>query len=264
MKELNIKTKWGNVLYWISEEWKEADTLFFMHGMTADHTMFEKQYDYFGEKYNIIAWDAPCHGKSRPFEDFSYKKCAETIRMILAKHEIEDAFFIGQSMGGFIAQAVIKRYPGLVKGFVAIDSTPYGEKYYTKSDKWWLRQIEWMAHLYPLNAMKKAIAKQVSVTEEAYDNMMEMLSVYDKNEICHLMGIAYAGFLEDNCNLAIKCPVLLLLGDKDVTGKVKFYNEEWAKTEGFPLVIIENAAHNSNVDRPDMVNKEIEKFLESA
>ena len=42
MKELNIKTKWGNVLYWISEEWKEADTLFFMHGMTADHTMFEK------------------------------------------------------------------------------------------------------------------------------------------------------------------------------------------------------------------------------
>lgn len=37
-------------------------------------------------------------------------------------------------MGGFITQAVIKRFPAIVKAFVAIDSTPYGNNYYSKSD----------------------------------------------------------------------------------------------------------------------------------
>ena len=33
-----------------------------------------------------------------------------------------------------------------------------------------------------------------------------MVSVYDKNELCHLMAIGYAGFMEDNCNIIINCP----------------------------------------------------------
>ena len=90
--------------------------------------------------------------------------------------------------------------------------------------------------------------------------MLSMLSVYDKKELCHLMGIGYAGFLDDNCNLDISCPVLLLLGEKDRTGKVKLYNKMWSKQPG--NIIVENAGHNSNVDNPVVVNQEIEKFVE--
>lgn len=242
---------------------RRKKTIVFLHGLTADHTMFDKQCDYFSGHYNIVVWDAPAHGKSRPYKEFTYPNAVDALKQILDAHKINVAIFVGQSMGGYIAQSFISRYPTMVSAFVAIDTTPYGDRYYSKSDKWWLRQIEWMAYLYPFRAMKKAIAKQVSVTKNGYENMVSMLSPYTKKELCHLMGIGFAGFLNDNINLDIKCPVLILLGDKDKTGKVQSYNRVWAKNTGFPLVMIKNAAHNSNVDNPEAVNHEIERFIQS-
>ena len=132
MKEKTINTDWGTVYYWISDIWKSyRDTLFFLHGMTADHSMFQRQYEYFSGKYNIIAWDAPAHGKSRPFSDFTYEKAALIAKKILETLKLTESVFIGQSMGGFITQSVIKRYPDSVCGFIAIDSTPFGERYYS-------------------------------------------------------------------------------------------------------------------------------------
>ena len=64
MQERYIDTKSGKVFYWISNAWtKDKKTLFFLHGMTGDHTMFEEQVDYFVKDYNILLWDAPAHGK---------------------------------------------------------------------------------------------------------------------------------------------------------------------------------------------------------
>ena len=264
MKELSLQTDWGTVFYWVSDNWKEnRDTIFFLHGLTADHTMFSFQYPYFEKDFNIVAWDAPAHGKSRPFDPFTYGRAAFIAKTILNLSRVPSAIFVGQSMGGFITQSVIKRYPALVKAFISIDSTPFGETYYSRSDKWWLNQVEWMARLYPLDMMKKAIARQVSATQAARQNMLEMLSGYDKRELCRLMGIGFAGFLEDNCDLEIRCPVLLLLGEKDQTGKVKAYNQAWAKRTGYPLIIIRGARHNANVDRPDAVNREISAFIAS-
>ncbi len=77
------------------------------------------------------------------------------------------------------------------------------------------------------------------------------------------MGIGFAGFLADNCDLEINCPVLLIVGRKDRTGKVQSYNRHWSEDIGVPITWIENAAHNSNDDDPEAVNTAIEAFLDS-
>jgi pimeloyl-ACP methyl ester carboxylesterase len=264
MYEKNINTPYGKVYYWCSDSWSGGrKILFFLHGMTADHRMFQRQYECFEHDCNILSWDAPLHGKSRPFHDFSYGIIADCIRRIFETENIGEAIFIGQSLGGFLTQAVLKRYPHFVSGFVSIDSCPYGIQYYSKSDIWWLKQVEWMARLFPLNTLKKAIAKQCTLTKTGYDNMISMLEPYKKSELCHLMGLGYAGFIEDNCNLEIKCPTLLIVGDKDRTGKVKKYNELWRQNTGFQLKVIRGAAHNSNVDQPYQVNRIIDAFINS-
>lgn len=105
------------------------------------------------------------------------------------------------------------------------------------------------------------MAKQNAVTKAGQDNMLDMLRGYGKLELCHLMGIGYAGFLEDNRELNITCPSLILVGEKDCTAKVKQYNKAWSQKTGIQLIWISDAAHNSNVDNPEMVNRCIEKFL---
>ena len=263
MQKGTIDDSIGNIAYWRSDVLDlSRDTLFFLHGLTGDHTMFEQQFSTFEEHYNIIAWDAPAHGESRPYSDFTYENAANGLKKILDECGIHMVVLIGQSMGGFIAQAFICRYPEMVKGFVAIDSTPYGD-YYSKSDIWWLRQIEWMSKLFPTKLLKSSMAKQNAVTEAGQSNMATMIKGYDKAELCHLMGIGYAGFLDDNRECHISCPVLLIVGEKDSTGKVRAYNREWAKRTGFPLIWIPNAAHNSNVDNPAVVNGKILGFVEN-
>ena len=75
-----LNTKNGNIFYYISDHWDNGkETIFFFHGLTADHTMFEPQCRYFQEKYNVIVWDAPCHGKSRPYSLLSLEDSSEVI-----------------------------------------------------------------------------------------------------------------------------------------------------------------------------------------
>ena len=262
MEEQQLQTDKGKVFYWKSAGWDtNKETIFFLHGLTADHSMFDEQIKAFERKYNLLTWDTPAHGKSRPFAEFDFGDTSDYIKSILDKHMVSQVVFVGQSLGGFLDQSFIKRYPDRVKGFISIDSTPYGAAYYSKFDIWILKQVEWMARLCPFQWMKKAMAKQVSVSQRSYDNMMQMLSPYNKRELCHLMGLGYAGFLDDNCELKIPCPVLLILGEKDRTGKVAQYNKAWTHQTGYPLKIINDAAHNVNVDKPEEVNACIRDFL---
>lgn len=260
MKEMHIKTDHGNVYYWISSIRPDRPTLFFLHGLTADHTMFGFQAAYFKKTCNVISWDAPAHGRSRPYPAFSYADAARALHRILQEAKISHVVLIGQSMGGFIAQSFLCRYPRMVRGFIAIDSCPFWE-HYPKSDLWWLRQIGWMSRLFPERLLRSSMARQNAVSDIGRRNMAKMLSQYPKDELCRLLKIGYAGFLEDNRALEIPCPALLLVGEKDRTGKVRTYNRQWAARTGIPLITIPNAAHNANVDAPETVNRCIRDFI---
>lgn len=262
MEEMILHTEKGEVHYWYHDAGAE-DTMVFLHGLTANHHLFDRQVEFFQKDYNCLVWDAPAHGASRPYIGFSYPDAAEVLYRILNRHKIEKPILIGQSMGGYVVQSFLGKHPGRVKAFVSIDSCPYGEKYYSKSDRRWLRQVEWMAKCYPFEKLKRSVVKQCALQERARENMAAMLADYTKKELCHLMGIGYAGFLKDNRDMTIPCPTLLLVGEKDTTGKVRDYNRAWVRETGFPIRWVRDAAHNANDDQPEMVNRYIQRFLET-
>ena len=73
MEHKKIKVKGGIVHYWIDRAEKSQSCIVFSHGVTADHTMFEKQIACFCGKYTILLWDIPMYGLSRPYVGFSYQ-----------------------------------------------------------------------------------------------------------------------------------------------------------------------------------------------
>ena len=216
---------------------------------------------YFAQDYTVLSWDAPCHGKSRPYQGFSYQDAAEVLKGILDIEGIKRAVFVGQSGGGFVFQTFLKQYESMAEGFVAIGTCPYGMAYYSKSDLFWLRQTKWMFRLIPNGMLQWAMAKMCAVNKRAAENMQKMLASYQKSELCELLYQGFAGFIPEICDLKITCPVCLILGEKDHTGKVRQYNHMWHKKEGYPLHIIKNAAHNTNDDAPEAVNEIIQNFI---
>ena len=262
MTEKSILSQRGRTYYWTNDR-NSPFSLVFLPGLTANHHLFDRQTEVFSEQYNILVWDAPAHGKSRPYQDFSYANAAEELKSILDIEGITRVVLIGQSAGGFVAQSFYKKYADMVAGIFTIGTCPYSPCYYSKSDLFWLRQTKWMFRLYPDGMLQKAMAKMCGSTKQARENMLAMLADYSKDELCQIMYIGFAGFIPEISEMNIQCPVWLLVGRHDKTGKVMAYNKMCHEKEGFPLYIIEAAAHNANDDQPQRVNELLQAFLQT-
>ncbi|MEE0753175.1 alpha/beta fold hydrolase [Frisingicoccus sp.] len=261
MEHKQMTASGGTVHYWVDRAGMNSDCIVFTHGVTADHTMFEKQVRFFSGKYTLILWDVPLHGLSRPYHGFSYRDTADILYSILRKEKIEKAVLVGMSMGGYPSQHFGALYPEMVSGFVALDTTPLGVRYYSKSDLWWLRQAAPMAKWFPDEILRKSMAWSVSQTKYAYQKMMAMLKPLSKADIIEQMEIAYTYLTLENKDVSFKFPVLILVGEKDSTGKVKAYCKAWAEQTGYPLHFIKGAKHFANGDNPEQVNREIDSFV---
>lgn len=265
MNERFVETPRGRVHYWVSETSSMPDDqpwLFFLHGLSANHRLFDHQIECFEGRFPLIVWDAPMHGNSRPYQGFSFASCAQDMADVLDAQGVAACVLVGQSMGGYNAQHFIKRFPQRTLGFVGIDTASVDSSYYTRSDKWWLHQVGWMSHLYTYRGLVDGIAKASTVTDYARKNMIEMLQIYPKDELCTLLGTVYSALADELTDVSIECPAQLILGERDCIGKMQAYNQAWAKRTGIPLQVIEGAGHNSNADAPDVINAIIEEFCQ--
>ena len=264
METKRYHTTFGEIHYWISRSGGDRPWMVFLPGLSADHTLFEKQLLYFADRYSCLVWDAPGHGQSRPFAlEFSMDDLAEYLHEILEAEGIHAPVLVGQSLGGYIAQAYIAKYPGRVSGFVSIDSCSLSRKYYTSLELALLKKTKGMYMSIPWKLLLEWGISGTAVTVYGRELMRKMWSVYQKEEYCdladHGMRIL-AQAVESRPEYPISCPVLLLCGEKDNAGSAKNYNRRWARQDGHRLVWLKGAGHNSNTDVPELTNQLIENF----
>ena len=261
------ETASGIIHYWINNIDTDMLTLVFLPGLTADHRLFEKQIDYFKDKYNVFVWDAPAHASSYPFElNFSLMDKAKWLNEIFKKEKITHPVIVGQSMGGYVGQAFAELYPEKLQGFISIDSAPLQRNYLTKIELWLLKRMEPIYRWYPWKSLLKAGAKGTAESEYGRKLMYEMMMTYDGNKkrYAKLAGHGYkilAEAYEKDLPYKITCPALLICGEKDKAGSTLRFNKAWHKNTGIPIEWIKGAGHNSNTDKPEVVNELIENFV---
>lgn len=255
-----ILTDRGEVHYWVEYNGNpDALTIVFTHGMTASHEMFEKQVPFFREKYSLVLWDVPLHGKSNPYSDFSFENCANDLNEILENEGIKRVILVGASMGGYVSQKFIAKFPEKVLAFVSMDSAPLWK--FSDYDKVVGTYMNKGMKMLDSKTRKRMMARSVSRTKYTYDKMSEMLRPFTIDEINEQIDAARKSLSTESGFVKIDVPVLLVVGRFDVFGKILKYNIEWADESYYPLIIIENAAHLSNMDNPTDVNNAIEKFI---
>lgn len=265
MHKKNYQTEMGTICYWCND-WKPGrSTLVFLPGLTADHHLFDRQIRFFESEYNILVWDAPGHGSSRPFRlHFSLMDKACWLHEILEKEGVNRPVLIGQSMGGYVAQCYLEQFPGTVSGFLSIDSAPLKRPYITKAELWLLKKAGFMYRCYPWKRLRIDGPRGCSETRYGQRLMRYFMASYTKEEYCRLAGWGFrilAEAIEADLPYQIDCPVCLVCGEKDKAGSAKRYNKKWAETEGIRIIWIKHAGHNSNTDNPDRVNKIIQRCV---
>lgn len=268
MLEKTLETSSGVIHFWINEINKQSRiALIFLPGLTADHRLFDKQIEYFKDKFRVLVWDAPGHASSYPFDlDFDLFDEAKWLNEILINEGIDQPILIGQSMGGYLGQVYAELYSEKLNGIVTIDSPPLQRRYYTVIELWLLKRVEAIYRFYPWKTLLRQGTKGVSTTEYGRKLMLDMMMVYDGNQkrYSHLVGHGYkilAKAVEKNLAYEIKSPHMVICGKEDRAGSCIRYLKSYEKISGKPVEWIDNAGHNSNTDRPDVVNKLIHEFV---
>ena len=268
MHEHTYKTPCGEIHYWINGAAKHpGPQLVFLPGLTADHRLFDKQIEYFEGKYPVFVWDAPGHASSWPFRfDFSLMDKARWLDGILVREGFDRPVIIGQSMGGYVGQAYAQLFPDRLAGFVSIDSAPLQREYVTGAEIWLLKRMEPVYRHYPWKSLLKSGTNGVATSEYGRSLMHDIMMGYDGDQerYAKLSGHGFrilAEAMEADLPYEIKCPALLICGEKDRAGSCIRYNRAWHKKTGIPIEWIPNAGHNSNTDAPEEINRLIEGLI---
>lgn len=267
MTEKAYQTPCGVIHYYADIRDTDEPTLVLLPGLTADHRLFDKQIAYFEGRMNLLTWDAPGHAASWPFAlTFSLSDKAAWLHDILEREGVKNPVLVGQSMGGYVAQAYAQQYPEHIRGLVSIDSAPLQRQYMTGIEIWLLKRMEPVYRVYPWKSLLKAGTNGVAVTGYGRSLMREMMMTYDGDQAryAQLAGHGYrmlAEAVEKDLPYAIPCPALLICGEKDHAGSCIRYNRAWHKRTGIPIAWIKDAGHNSNTDRPEEVNALIEELV---
>lgn len=267
MLEKTYQTRCGAIHYWVNDVREPGGvTLAFLPGLTADHRLFDRQVRHFEGRCGVLVWDAPGHAASWPFDfDFDLMDVARWLDEIFRQEGVERPVIVGQSMGGYVGQCYAQLFPEKLAGFVSIDSAPLQREYVTAAEIWLLKRMEPVYRHYPWKSLLKSGTNGVATSEYGRALMREIMMTYDgdQDRYARLAGHGFrmlAEAMEADLPYEIKCPALLICGERDRAGSCVRYNRAWHKKTGIPIEWIEGAGHNANTDAPEQVNRLIEAF----
>jgi 3-oxoadipate enol-lactonase len=238
--------------------------LVFSHSLACSTAMWEPQLWEFAHRYRVLAFDTRGHGSSdAPPGLYTLDQLADDLHGLLRGLDIGAAHFVGLSMGGMIGQVFALKYPGIFTSLTIADST----------SRWPPEAIGLFAGRVK-EAQTHGMEPLVKPTLERWFTapFRESKPAEVERIGCLIRTTPVAGYagcchaiprIDTTQRLKeIACPILVIVGRDDPGTPLVMSQEIHANAPGSELVVIENAAHISNIEQPDHFNRALAAFLE--
>lgn len=116
-----IQYKGANIFY---TDIGKGQTLVLLHGFLENSTMWQPFISKLSKNNRVICIDLLGHGKTDCLGYIhSMELMAEAVEAVLKKLHIKKAFFVGHSMGGYVALAFADKNPNMLQGLCLMNST---------------------------------------------------------------------------------------------------------------------------------------------
>ncbi|MFA6770028.1 MAG: alpha/beta fold hydrolase, partial [Bacteroidales bacterium] len=119
----------------ISDTKKGNDIIFLLHGYLETLYIWEEFISLLSPYMRVVSIDLPGHGLSGSYPINSMEYCSSTIVSVMDKLNIEKAWLMGHSMGGYVATESIKIFPDRFLGLIMMNSTPFGDSLEKKANR---------------------------------------------------------------------------------------------------------------------------------
>ena len=251
----------GCTLHW-ADSGGTGRAVLFLHGAGADHVTFDAQSRRLKSSgARVIDLDLRGHGSSRPNSAaLSADRFVADATALIDHLKLVAPVLVGHSLGGNIAQALVRANPAAYAGLVVIDST-WNTGPLSSFEGWLLRSAAPLLGLIPARTFARTMANASAVTEPARRDAERAFSAMSKREFIAVWR-AVAQFVEPDPAYRTAVPLLLIRGADDRTGNIATAMEAWAAADGARQVVIAGAGHLATQDAPEAVSDALVEFID--
>jgi len=225
----NFKKINGINLYY--EIYGTGKPLIFLHGNGGSIRGAGAKIEYFKKYFKVIAIDSRGHGKSidTTTKQLTYVQMANDIKILLDSLNIDSAFVQGQSDGGILGLLLAINFPGKISKLATFG-----------------------ANMFP---GKKALVDEI-------DNLIldTLKATRDLNKKRLYSLMAYQPNITEKDLQKIKCPVLIMSGDRDairLEHSMKIFNN----IPNSNFFVMPGATHAGSSEKPELFNLILLNFL---
>ncbi len=217
------------------------------------------------DAWDVVAFDLPGHGRTPgSAEDWTLDRAARCLAHVISTTGAGPAHLVGLSVGGMIAQALTLARPDLVRSLTLIDTAAA----FADEARNAMRTRAAMAREGGMQAVLRTTIERwfTPDTQARRPDLVDRVSktLLANDPLVHaamwdmIAALDLVGHLQ-----RISCPTLVLVGEFDPSSPPAAARVLRDRIDGAQMHVIEQASHMAPLEKPDVINAHLGRFLET-
>jgi len=234
-----------------------------LHGLGARAADWSFQVPALAEHYRVIAVDLPGHGRSAlPVERITIDGIASRVCALVSHVSAGPVHLVGLSLGGCVALALAAQTPACVRSLTLVNAfarlRPVGPRGVLRG----LVRLALLA-VAPMPIVASHVARGLFPKREQHDLYVRAVaSLGATSRAGYVAGLRALARFDARARLgAVRCPTLIVVGDRDATVPRSAAEALRAGIAGARLVVVTDSGHATTHDQPEALNRALLDFL---
>ena len=239
--------------------------LVLLHGLGSSAADWDLQVPAFAARYRLLLVDLRGHGRSPAGPALStVEQMAEDVAALLARLGLPPAHVVGLSLGGCAALALAARHPQRVRSLVLVNTFARLRAGGAQGAARLARRA-WLFCTAPMPAVAAYVAAGLFPEPEHAALRAEAVARLARNDKRPYLAamLAVVRFDARRALASIRCPTLVMAGDRDTTVPRAAAQALRQGIAGARFAPIANSGHATPYDQPEVFNRVVLEFLES-
>ncbi len=252
----------------------QGQALTFIHAGVADSRMWDEQFEFFSQYYQVIRYDTRGFGKTRTFGTPSFSN-RQDLYDLLKQLGIEKTYLVGLSRGGEIALDFTLEHPEIIAALVPVAAglSGFDDLDMSELPAYELQKFEELEKLEESGDFEKAAALSADLWVDGLQRTPGTVDRRIRDKVYEMTLLGYkrddgkgqpqplqppaAGRLDE-----LKVPTLIIVGDIDETPTMKMAEAMERGIAGAKRVVFPGVAHMVNMEKPEEFNRVLLGFLQ--
>lgn len=251
-----------NIAYQIDGP-EDGPPIFMSNSLMASLEMWDDNISALTDRYRVIRYDTRGHGQSQVTEGpYSIALLAQDLVGLMDVLNVKQAHLVGLSMGGMICQYIGAHYPDRVLSLSLCDTASDMPPRSLWEERFFIAKTEGIAGLLDGTIKRWFLEGFINHAPEKIDVVRKMILATPVDGYLGCAG-AVRDMAQSTMLLKIKAPTMVLVGKQDPACTIDQATVLHRLISESSFVVIDQAAHLSNIEKPQEFNTHLRKFLES-